>query len=171
MGLAAAVYTLVMKTGGPGLLVLGILDSSYLFAPWGNDLMMVALVARNPHAGMMVYYAVMSTVGSVVGCLLLDLTLRPLGEKGLEKHLSQKRLARVRDKIKRSGGTGPGDRIAGPTAVSIHRGGDGRLSVTVFPQAPAACGGRLPPGALRGCRLACAALRKEHSAMGGKALV
>jgi len=104
MGLAAAVYTLVMKTGGIGLLVLGILDSSFLFAPWGNDLMMVALVARNPHAGMMLYYAVMSTAGSVLGCLLLDLTLRPLGESGLEKHLSKKRLARLRDKIGRSGG-------------------------------------------------------------------
>ena len=104
MRFAAAVYTLVMKSGGIGLLVLGILDSSYLFAPWGNDLMMVALVARNPHVGKMLYYAVMSTVGSVVGCLLLDLTLRPLGEKGLEKHLSKKRLARLRDRIGRSGG-------------------------------------------------------------------
>src|SRR6266542_2144812 len=104
MRLAAAVYTLVMKAGGIGLLVLGILDSSYLFAPWGNDLMLVALVARNPHAGLMLYYAVMSTVGSVLGCLLLDLTLRPLGEKGLEKHVSQKRMARLCDKIGKSGG-------------------------------------------------------------------
>jgi len=104
MRFAAAVYTLVMKSGGIGLLALGILDSSFLFAPWGNDLMMVALVARNPHAGMMLYYAVMSTAGSVLGCLLLDLTLRPLGESGLEKHLSKKRLARLRDKIGRSGG-------------------------------------------------------------------
>ena len=104
MRFAAAVYTLVMKSGGIGLLVLGILDSSFLFAPWGNDLMMVALVAGNPHAVKMVYYAVMSTVGSVLGCLLLDLTLRPLGEKGLEKHLSKKRLSRLRDKIGRSGG-------------------------------------------------------------------
>jgi len=104
MRFAAAVYTLVMKSGGIGLLVLGILDSSYLFAPWGNDLMMVALVAQNPHVGKMLYYAIMSTAGSVVGCLLLDWTLRPLGEKGLEKHLSKKRLARLRDRIGRSGG-------------------------------------------------------------------
>jgi membrane protein YqaA with SNARE-associated domain len=104
MGLAAAVYTLVMKTGGIGLLVLGVLDSSFLFAPWGNDLMMVALVARHPQSGLVLYYAVMSTVGSVLGCLLLDLTLRPLGEKGLERHLSKRRLSRLRDRIGRSGG-------------------------------------------------------------------
>jgi len=104
MRFAAAVYTLVMKSGGIGLLVLGILDSSYLFAPWGNDLMMVALVARSPGVVKMLYHAVMSTAGSVLGCLLLDLTLRPLGEKGLEKHVSKRRLARLRDRIGRSGG-------------------------------------------------------------------
>src|SRR3954447_10434935 len=104
MRFATAVYTLVMRTGGIGLLVLGILDSSFLFAPWGNDLMMVALVAQNPRHGSMLYYALMSTVGSVVGCLLLDLTLRPLGEKGLEKHVSKKRIAKLCDKIGKSGG-------------------------------------------------------------------
>src|SRR6516225_5668510 len=34
------------KFGGPGLLVLGILDSSFLFAPLGNDLLVVAVTAR-----------------------------------------------------------------------------------------------------------------------------
>ena len=104
MGIAAAIYSLVMRTGGIGLLVLGVLDSSFLFAPWGNDLMMVALVAQKPHTGTMLYYAVMSTLGSVIGCLLLDLTLRPLGEKGLEKHVSKKRIAKLCDKIGKSGG-------------------------------------------------------------------
>ena len=104
MGIAAAVYSLVMRTGGIGLLVLGILDSSFLFAPWGNDLMMVALVARHATTGRMLYYAAMSTAGSVLGCLLLDLAVRPLGEKGLEKHLSRRRMERVRCRIERSGG-------------------------------------------------------------------
>jgi len=104
MRFAAVVSALVIKTGGLGLLVLGILDSSFLFAPWGNDLMMVALTVRNPHAARMLYYAVMSTIGSVIGCLLLDLALRPLGEKGLEKHLSPRRLKRVQAKIGKNGG-------------------------------------------------------------------
>jgi uncharacterized membrane protein YdjX (TVP38/TMEM64 family) len=46
----------------------------------------------------------MSTVGSVLGCLLLDLTIRPLGEKGLEKYLSARRVKRVRDKVGKSAG-------------------------------------------------------------------
>ena len=92
MRFAAGLFALVLKFGGLGLPVLGILDSSFLFAPWGNDLLVVALTVRRPDYAHMLYYAAMSTVGSVLGCLLIDVTLRPLGEKGLEKHLSPKRL-------------------------------------------------------------------------------
>ncbi len=99
MHVAAAAFAFVVRFGGVGLLVLGILDSSFLFAPWGNDLLLVALTARHPAFGRMIYYAVMSTVGSVLGCLLIDLTLRPLGEKGLEKHLSPRRLKRVKSQV------------------------------------------------------------------------
>ncbi len=99
MRIAAWVFAFVLKFGGVGLLIIGILDSSFLFAPWGNDLLVVALTARHPKVAEMLYYALMSTVGSVLGCLLLDVTIRPLGEKGLEKHLPAKRLARVKKKI------------------------------------------------------------------------
>ena len=100
MRFAAGLFALVLKFGGLGLLVLGILDSSFLFAPWGNDLLVVAMTARHPHYGHMLYYAAMSTVGSVLGCLLIDVTLRPLGEKGLEKYLSAKKLKRVQRKVR-----------------------------------------------------------------------
>ena len=100
MRFAAGLFAFVLKFGGLGLLVLGILDSSFLFAPWGNDLLVVAMTARHPRYLQMLYYAGMSTVGSVLGCLLIDVTLRPLGEKGLEKHLSAKRLKRVQGKVR-----------------------------------------------------------------------
>jgi membrane protein YqaA with SNARE-associated domain len=104
MRIAAAIYTLVMKTGGIGLLALGILDSSFLFAPWGNDLMTIALVAQHRGVVRMLYYAAMSTAGSVIGCLLLDLACRPLGEKGLEKHLSPRRFRSVQQKVGKNAG-------------------------------------------------------------------
>jgi membrane protein YqaA with SNARE-associated domain len=100
MRFAAVIFALVMRFGGLGLLVLGILDSSFLFAPWGNDLLVVALTARHPHTANMLYYAAMSTVGSVLGCLLIDLTLRPLGAEGLKKHLSTRRLKKVESKVR-----------------------------------------------------------------------
>lgn len=84
--------------------MLGILDSSFLFAPWGNDLLLVAMTARNPHATNMLYYAAMSAVGSVLGCLLIDVTLRPLGAEGPEKHLPAGKLSRVETKIRDNAG-------------------------------------------------------------------
>ena len=89
----------LVKFGGPGLLVLGILDSSFLFAPLGNDLLVVALTARAHSVGRMLYYAGMSTIGSVLGCLLVDVTLRNAGEHGLEKHLPRRRLAYVKRRV------------------------------------------------------------------------
>ena len=53
MRFAAGLFALVLKFGGLGLLVLGILDSSFLFAPWGNDLLVVAMTARHPDYGHM----------------------------------------------------------------------------------------------------------------------
>jgi membrane protein YqaA with SNARE-associated domain len=84
--------------------VLGVLDSSYLFAPWGNDLLVIAMTARHPSVGNVFYYAAMSTAGSVLGALLIDVTLRPLGAAGLERHLSRRRLEQVRKKVGRSAG-------------------------------------------------------------------
>jgi membrane protein YqaA with SNARE-associated domain len=103
-GLAAAVFAFVLKFGGVGLLLIGALDSSYLVAPWGNDLLVVAMTARHPSVWRMLYYAAMSTIGSVLGCLLIDVTLRPLGHAGLEKHVPKKRLESLRKKIETNAG-------------------------------------------------------------------
>jgi membrane protein YqaA with SNARE-associated domain len=97
--LTQVLLAIFWKFGGPGLLVLGILDSSFLFAPLGNDLLVVAMTARHRDLLEMLYYAGMSTVGSVIGCLLVDLIFRKAGEKGLEKHLSKRRLEYVKRKV------------------------------------------------------------------------
>jgi|HubBroStandDraft_5_1064220.scaffolds.fasta_scaffold351149_2 membrane protein YqaA with SNARE-associated domain len=104
MRFAAWLFAFVVKLGGLGLVFLGILDSSFLFAPWGNDLLVVAMTARQPHLANVLYYAAMSTVGSVLGCLLIDVTLRPLGAEGLEKHLPANRLKRVKSKVRDNAG-------------------------------------------------------------------
>src|SRR5215471_4676347 len=93
---------LVWRLGGPGLLLLGILDSSFLFAPLGNDLMVIAMSARRHSVLSMLYYSWMSTAGSILGCLLVDLIMRPTGEKGLERYLSKKRVEYVRYKVEKN---------------------------------------------------------------------
>jgi len=88
--------------GGFGLLLLGILDSSFLFMPLGNDLLVVALTAN--HHQRMLYYAAMASAGSVVGCFLTDLVCRKGGEKGLEKNFSGRTMDYVQKKIKNHAG-------------------------------------------------------------------
>jgi membrane protein YqaA with SNARE-associated domain len=97
--MAQVLFAFFWKLGGIGLLLLGILDSSFLFAPLGNDLLVVAMTARHHNIPEMLYYAAMSTIGSVLGCLLVDLVMRKAGEAGLEKHLPRKRLEYVKKKV------------------------------------------------------------------------
>src|ERR1051326_4528479 len=97
-------FAFLLKFGGLGLLIIGILDSSYLFAPWGNDLLVVAMTARHPEMARMLYYAAMSAAGSVLGTLLIDVTLRPLGAAGLERHISKRRLKNIRGKMEKNAG-------------------------------------------------------------------
>jgi membrane protein YqaA with SNARE-associated domain len=101
-GFALHLFSLFLHLGGPGLLILGILDSSFLFTPLGNDLLVIAMTARRPH--MMWYYALMSTIGSTLGVLLVDVVCRKGGEEALEKYVPPKRLDYVKRKIQKSAG-------------------------------------------------------------------
>ncbi|HEY7387385.1 MAG TPA: hypothetical protein VH640_02675 [Bryobacteraceae bacterium] len=100
--IAAVLAGIVLKFGGFGLLALGILDSSFLVAPLGNDLLVIAMTARRGSMGYMLYYALMSSVGSVLGVILVDLVVRRLGEEGLEKHLPRKQVAYIEGKVRKN---------------------------------------------------------------------
>ena len=93
-------YLIIFHLGGFGLIVVGILDSSFLVMPLGNDLLVVAMTARK-HA-LLPYYASMAAAGSVLGCVLLDYVSRAGGEKGLEKHVPRRRLEYVRKRVKKN---------------------------------------------------------------------
>jgi membrane protein YqaA with SNARE-associated domain len=98
----AHLYIFLAHLGGPGLIVLGILDSSFLFVPLGNDLLVIALSARR-HASMP-YYAAMAALGSCLGCALTSEVGRKGGEKSLETHVSQKHLEYLKKRIKERAG-------------------------------------------------------------------
>lgn len=100
--IVAHLYAVFFRLGGFGLLALGFLDSSFLFLPLGNDLLVVALASR--HHQRMPYYVLMATAGSVLGIAILDVLSRKGGEKGLEKTLSAKRLKYVTTRVKENAG-------------------------------------------------------------------
>lgn len=86
-----------VSLGGWGLLFLGALDSSFLFVPLGNDLLLVLLTTR--HHEFMPYYAAMAAAGSVAGCWVTDILGRKGGEAGLKGRLSERRLAFLQKQV------------------------------------------------------------------------
>jgi membrane protein YqaA with SNARE-associated domain len=100
--IAGKLLVIFAQLGGFGLFAMGVLDSSFLVMPLGNDLLMIAMSARR-HA-LMPYYAAMATAGSVIGCLLIDIVSRKGGEEVLEKHVSRGRLKFVEGRVRRNAG-------------------------------------------------------------------
>ncbi|MFL6351123.1 MAG: hypothetical protein ACJ74Z_04625 [Bryobacteraceae bacterium] len=93
---------ILFRLGYFGPLVMGVLDSSFLFLPFGNDLLVVGLVARH-HQGLIVYVLAAAT-GSILGVLLLDLVARKAGEQGIQKVAGPKRFEYLKRKIGEKGG-------------------------------------------------------------------
>jgi len=97
-------FTFSLHLGALGLIVLGILDSSFLFLPFGNDLLLVVLTAR--HHEYLPLYVLAASVGSAIGVLLLDLVCRKGGEGGLKKMMSGKRLHYLKRKMSQNAAVG-----------------------------------------------------------------
>ena len=82
-----------------GLLLMSALDSSFLVLPFGNDLLLIALVSSSRESPIWIAYVIASAIGSVIGVFVIDLLMRKTGEKGLERFLSKKRIEQVKSKI------------------------------------------------------------------------
>lgn len=80
-----------------GPLVLGILDSSFLILPFGNDLLVVGLIAHH-HAGFALY-VLSAAIGSTLGMLLLALVARKFGEEGIRKVAGEKQFQKLHKQI------------------------------------------------------------------------
>ena len=74
--------------GGPGLFVIGFLDSSFLSFPEVNDLLVMGLVMEYPHR--LLYYSSMATLGSVAGCFALYSVAKRGGQRFVEKRFKPK---------------------------------------------------------------------------------
>jgi membrane protein YqaA with SNARE-associated domain len=87
----------LLHLGATGLFILGVLDSSFLFLPLGNDLLVAALTVRDRHH--LPLYVLMASSGSCMGVFLLDAIARRGGEAALEKMVSQRRRQYLKRKM------------------------------------------------------------------------
>jgi len=97
-GLVHHLFRLFIHLGAFGPLILGILDSSFLFLPVGNDLLLLVLVARH-HENVLIY-VLAASLGSTAGVVLLDLVSRKGGEEGLQKMMKPKRFDYFKKKMR-----------------------------------------------------------------------
>lgn len=80
-----------------GPFLMGTLDSSFLVLPFGNDLLVVGLVAQHHHG--IPLYVLAAACGSTVGVLALALVSRKLGEEGIRKIGGEKRYEKLKKRI------------------------------------------------------------------------
>lgn len=90
-----------LSLGGPGLFIIAFLDSSFLSFPEVNDLLIIWLTTQNKER--MVYYALMTTLGSIAGCLALYTVARKGGEAFLRKRVNPQYLERAMATFRRYG--------------------------------------------------------------------
>jgi membrane protein YqaA with SNARE-associated domain len=100
-GLIAWIKEFALSLGGPGLFVIAFLDSSFLSFPEVNDLLIIWLTTQ--HKERMVYYALMTTLGSIAGCLALYALARKGGEAFLRKRFNPKYVERALETFRKYG--------------------------------------------------------------------
>ncbi len=83
----------VVRLGGLGLILTGIVDNSFIPIPGGMDLLTIVLSAHRKEWWW--YYAIMATLGSVIGGYLTFRLGREGGEKTLEKKVPKSEGERV----------------------------------------------------------------------------
>ena len=92
---------LVPMLGAPGMFVVAFLDSSFLSFPEINDILLVTSSHIHPERAWL--YALMTTLGSVTGCLVMWELGRRGGEAFLAKKFGADRVERVERAVQRWG--------------------------------------------------------------------
>lgn len=83
----------LIHLGGPSLILLGLIDNSVIPLPGSTDLVTILLAAH--HREPWIYYAVMATVGSVVGGYSTYRMARKTGKAALEKRFPKRKVDKV----------------------------------------------------------------------------
>ena len=100
-GIVNWVKAFAESIGGPGLFFVAFLDSSFLSLPEINDLLVIAMVRNDTE--LMPYYALMATLGSVAGCLVLYVLGRRGGDALIRRRFGGPRLTRAMELSQRYG--------------------------------------------------------------------
>lgn len=101
--LGITIYAYFRKMGALGLFLLGAADSSFLFLPLSNDLLLIALVNDSRGSWHWITYPFAAAFGSLAGVALVDLVMRKAGEGGLKKLVGAKPVEKLKRKVEKRG--------------------------------------------------------------------
>jgi len=97
----AAIQPVAEHLGGPGLALVAFLDSSFLSLPEVADALLVVLTVHHP--GEWLYFALISTLGSVAGCYAIYALARKGGEAFVRRRFSSRLVERSVGLVRRHG--------------------------------------------------------------------
>jgi membrane protein YqaA with SNARE-associated domain len=99
--LAVSIWRQLRRLGGPGLVLLGVADNSVIPLTGSMDVLTIWLAAR--HREPWPYYALMATLGAVIGGYITYALARKGGKETMERKLSKKRATQVSQAFERWG--------------------------------------------------------------------
>src|SRR6202140_185113 len=99
--LAIPIWRQLRRMGGPGLVLLGIADNSVIPLTGSMDVLTIWLAAR--HQEPWPYYALMATLGAVIGGYITYALARKGGKEAMERKLSKRRAIQFSDAFARWG--------------------------------------------------------------------
>src|SRR5258708_40119497 len=91
--LAVTMWQRLRRLGGVGLVILGIADSSVVPLTGSMDVLTIWLAAR--HREPWPYYALMATIGAVIGGYITYSLARKGGKETMERKLSKSRGTKI----------------------------------------------------------------------------
>jgi len=93
--------TWLLHLGGPGLVLLAVIDHSFIPLPGSLDALTVILAARD--RDLWFYYAIMATLGSMLGGYITYRIGKKGGEEALEKKVGADKAKKVQEKMRKGG--------------------------------------------------------------------
>jgi membrane protein YqaA with SNARE-associated domain len=91
----------LLGLGGPGLIVVGLIDNSVIPIPGGMDLFVILLTARHPEWWL--YYGAFATAGAVIGGYVTYRLAKKGGKESLEKKIGKRRAQKGYQKFEKGG--------------------------------------------------------------------
>jgi membrane protein DedA with SNARE-associated domain len=91
----------LVHLGLAGLIVLGIIDQSFVPVPGGMDALTIVLAAS--HKDSWVLYAIVAVIGSLIGAFLTYMLAKKGGKAALEKKFPRKKIKKIEQKFEQHG--------------------------------------------------------------------